>query len=279
MISTIPQRFKTETGLAYTKSGSGPALVLIHGVGLRLEAWMRQFEAFNRHFTVYAVDMPGHGESDIMPQCRCIEDYTDVIARWVKQDIRQPVLIMGHSMGSMIALNFASRYQEWCLGTVAFNSVFRRSEEAKAAVQERVKQIKSSLTHLHTTAPVKRWFDFPLSKLDEENAQLCTEWLSTVSLPGYSQAYEVFCHNDGPEDDELRNLSMPALFITGSDDPNSTPAMSAAMGALCPVGESRIISHAKHMAPMTHSGEINEIVIDFALSCIEAQSIEYEQQG
>ncbi|RQW62172.1 alpha/beta fold hydrolase [Vibrio viridaestus] len=271
MTSIIPQRYKSAKGLAYVKKGRGPALVLIHGVGLRLEAWIRQFDTLSQHFTVYAVDMPGHGESDLMPECSTISDYTDVIANWVMNDIKEPILIMGHSMGSMIALNFASRYSDWCVGTVAFNSIFRRSEKAKQAVKDRVSQIKNSLTHQHTTAPIQRWFDSPLTEPDEENALLCSEWLSSVSLDGYSQAYEVFCNNDGPADDVLRGLEIPTLFITGSDDPNSTPEMSAAMAAMCPRGEHQIINNAKHMAPMTHSGEINEIVVDFGLSCIVAQ--------
>ncbi len=279
MISTIPQRFKSSQGLAYVKMGSGPSLVLIHGVGLRLEAWLNQMSVLAEYFTVYAVDMPGHGESDLFPECQNISDYTDVLARWIESDVVFPVVIAGHSMGSMIALNFAIRYPSKCSGVIAMNSVFRRSEKAKEAVQHRVMQIKENITSENITAPIKRWFDFPLKGDDVQNAQFCREWLEQASLDGYRQAYEVFCLNDGPEDSELRALNVPALFLTGRGDPNSTAEMSEAMAKLCPEGECYLVEGARHMAPMTHYQEINSAIVKFfqqSINSIEEVSHEYE---
>lgn len=263
------QRSKSSQGLAYVKMGTGPSLVLIHGVGLRLEAWLNQLEVLAQHFTVYAVDMPGHGESEVFSECRDISGYTDVIARWIKAEIDTPVVIAGHSMGSMIALNFAIRYSDDCVGVVALNSVFRRSEEAKQAVLSRVTQIKQSITSDNVTAPVKRWFDFPLVGEDVKHAQLCSDWLTQASLEGYRQAYEVFCFNDGPQDESLKNLSIPVLFLTGRGDPNSTAEMSQAMADLCPQGSFYIVENSRHMAPMTHYQEINPIIIKFGQQCFD----------
>lgn len=278
MISKIPQRFKSSQGLAYIKVGTGPSLVLIHGVGLRLDAWIHQIEDLAQQFTVYAVDMPGHGDSDLFPECRNIDQYTDVIASWVTSDVETPVVMVGHSMGSMIALNFAMRYSDSCVGVVALNSIFRRSEEAKKAVLKRVSQIKESLSTDDVTAPVKRWFDFPLSSADTENIKLCSEWLSKASLKGYQQAYEVFCFNDGPSNNALSSLTIPALFMTGSGDANSTPKMSEAMADLCPKGSRYIVEHARHMLTLTHHKEINTIIKAFGQHCfdpIEEVSYEY----
>ena len=134
MTLKIPQRFKSSQGLAYIKIGQGPALVLIHGVGLRLDAWLNQLEELAKSFTVYAVDMPGHGESALFPNCHDISDYTDVIADWIEANVKTPGVMVGHSMGSMIALNYAMRYADSCVGIVALNSIFRRSDSAKQAV-------------------------------------------------------------------------------------------------------------------------------------------------
>jgi pimeloyl-ACP methyl ester carboxylesterase len=267
---TLP-RSKSQSGLAYVKSGQGPSLVLIHGVGLRLEAWMHQIETLSDYFTVYAVDMPGHGESALMPQCRDIPSYTDAIADWIRDEVKTPVLIAGHSMGSMIALNFAIRFPELCVGVVALNSVYRRSDDAKRAVIDRVQQIKESITPDNVTAPVKRWFDFPLVGDDAQHALWCQEWLSQASLDGYRQAYEVFCFNDGPCDSDLSQLNLPALFLTGEGDPNSTPAMSMAMAERCPKGQSYVVKQARHMAPLTHATEINPIIKEFGQSAFGQQ--------
>lgn len=271
------QRFKSPTGLSYVKLGQGPFLVLIHGVGLRLEAWMNQFEALSKKYTVYAVDMPGHGESDLMKECTDISKYTDVIARWVKTELKSSVVMIGHSMGSMIALNLAIRYSELCSGVIALNSVYRRSTEAKKAVLARVQQIKHDINAQNVTGPVARWFDHPVQGNDVVYADLCCQWLNQAPLDGYRQAYEVFCLNDGPAESELKALKVPALFLTSRNDPNSLPSMSENMAAICPKGELYIVENARHMAPLTHSNEINPIMIGFALRCfIQSKEMSYE---
>lgn len=271
------QRFKSPTGLSYVKLGQGPFLVLIHGVGLRLEAWMNQFEALSKKYTVYAVDMPGHGESDLMKECTDISKYTDVIARWVKTELKSSVVMIGHSMGSMIALNLAIRYSELCSGVIALNSVYRRSTEAKKAVLARVQQIKHDINAQNVTGPVARWFDHPVQGNDVVYADLCCQWLNQAPLDGYRQAYEVFCLNDGPAESELKALKVPALFLTSRNDPNSLPSMSENMAAICPKGELYIVENARHMAPLTHSNEINPIMIGFTLRCfIQSKEMSYE---
>ena len=50
-------------GLAYDRIGSGPPLVLLHGVGHRRQAWGAVLDRLTPHRDVIAVDLPGHGES------------------------------------------------------------------------------------------------------------------------------------------------------------------------------------------------------------------------
>ena len=49
--------------LAYTRAGSGPPLLLMHGVGHRRQAWDAVLDRLTPYRDVIAVDLPGHGES------------------------------------------------------------------------------------------------------------------------------------------------------------------------------------------------------------------------
>ena len=60
-------RKKTAGGTAYHEAGSGEPVVLIHGVGMRLEAWAPQIKSLSGGHRVIAVDMPGHGGSAKLP--------------------------------------------------------------------------------------------------------------------------------------------------------------------------------------------------------------------
>ena len=50
-------------GLACIRAGDGPPVLLIHGVGLRAEAWGAVIDRLAERFAVHAIDLPGHGES------------------------------------------------------------------------------------------------------------------------------------------------------------------------------------------------------------------------
>ena len=58
-----PPRSSTRRGAAYVDLGDGEPVVLVHGVGLRLEAWAPQIASLAATHRVVAVDLPGHGAS------------------------------------------------------------------------------------------------------------------------------------------------------------------------------------------------------------------------
>ena len=75
--TTLPRSNFAE--LQCIERGSGPSIVLIHGVGLRAEAWKAQITALSQRYRVQAVDMPGHGESD-GSDLQSLAEFTDAIA-------------------------------------------------------------------------------------------------------------------------------------------------------------------------------------------------------
>ena len=241
--------------LSAITAGQGATVVFIHGVGLRAEAWGAQLDALSPLYHVAAVDMPGHGESALPSGDLDLADYTDAIAA----GIDGPVMLVGHSMGSMIALDMAIRHSEKVRGVAALNAIFRRRPDASDAVQDRAASLDGT-SMADPSGTLERWFGADASP--ERDA--CHRWLSDVNPAAYKSAYTIFAHQDGPDADDLTNLACPALFMTGANEPNSTPAMSQAMAALTPQGRAHIVEGAAHMMPMTHAAEVNAALLDFA---------------
>ena len=256
---TWTTRPRSEFGrLAAIRRGAGASLLLLHGVGLRAEAWNVQIDVLARHFLVIAPDMPGHGESPALDDPSTLAAYTDCIAA----ALSGPVLVAGHSMGAMIALDLAIRYPELLRGVAAVNAIYRRTSKAAAAVRERAAGLNDQSV-ADPSGTLHRWFgDAP-----SQEADACRAWLTSVSPKSYKAAYRVFAEEDGPADADLRHLACPALFLTGANEPNSTPEMSRAMAARTPEGQVNIIAGAAHMMPMTHPTEVNAALIGFFAAC------------
>jgi pimeloyl-ACP methyl ester carboxylesterase len=95
--------------LAYDRLGSGPPLVLLHGVGHRRQAWRAVLDRLTPHRDVIAVDLPGHGES---PPLRAdgrpvlAEMLSEVTALLDDLGLTRPHLA-GNSLGGRVALEAA----------------------------------------------------------------------------------------------------------------------------------------------------------------------------
>ena len=224
--------------LQAVRAGEGPCVLLLHGVGLRAEAWGAQIDALSPDHQVIAPDMG--------PPARSLSEYT----RRVAEGMDGPAWVVGHSMGAMMALDLAVNYPEKVLGVAALNAIYRRSPEATKAVRARA-ALLDGRTNPDPETPLTRWFGAAPSP--ERDA--CAQWLTTVDPAAYRAAYTVFAHEDGPA--RLDTLTCPALFLTGAEEPNSTPAMSHAMAAAAPQGTAHIIEGAAHMMPMTHPAAVN----------------------
>ena len=97
--------------LCFTEAGSGaPPLVFVHGWTCDHTFFTPQVEYFSRAHRVVAVDLRGHGESDKPQQDYAMAAFADDLA-WLCGQIGlgKPVII-GHSMGGLIALEVAARH-------------------------------------------------------------------------------------------------------------------------------------------------------------------------
>ena len=262
---TLP-RYRTTNNIAYYKTGNGPAILLIHGVGLRLESWNAQISILSKEHTVYAIDLPGHGESDqLILESPNIDLYTQQIKLFADEIITGAFIVMGHSLGALIAIRFAHLHKKYCLGVVALNCVYQRTKKAMSFVKSRATKLALEGPKNIIPQTIDRWFgESPLGS-NLEIASTCKQWLEATNTDGYSHAYNAFADEDGAAEKILIMNNLPIAFITGTLDSNSTPLMSQDMAMISPFGVVELIPEACHMAQMTHSKEVGEVLRLFAL--------------
>lgn len=96
--------------LRYLKTGNGDPLVLMHTIRTQLDYFENVIPQLAKHYTVYAIDLPGHGYSSIDTNANYDEPYfrSAVIAFIEKLDLKE-VTLVGESIGGVLALTVASQ--------------------------------------------------------------------------------------------------------------------------------------------------------------------------
>jgi pimeloyl-ACP methyl ester carboxylesterase len=98
--------------IAYVQKGSGPVLLLIHGMAGSLSTWRSVIDPLARNATVLAVDLPGHGASSpgggdysLGSLAACLRDVLTLLGH-------DRATLVGHSLGGGIAMQFSYQFPE-----------------------------------------------------------------------------------------------------------------------------------------------------------------------
>jgi pimeloyl-ACP methyl ester carboxylesterase len=97
---------------AFVLEGSGPALLLLHGLGCDHTTWLPVIRTLARRYTVIAPDMLGHGESDKPRADYSVGGYANGMRDLLTVLGIDKVTVVGHSFGGGVAMQFAYQYPE-----------------------------------------------------------------------------------------------------------------------------------------------------------------------
>lgn len=261
---------KTSNGIAYhyngNKNDKAIPVVFVHGVGLKAESWYRQLPVFDTRYRCYAVDMPGHGDSELLPKSTLeLEDFVTAIKAFIEDVVGEPVILVGHSLGAMTALQTAITHPQIVLGVAALNAIYDRPDDAADSIQNRAESLLDDLNQNVSDRPIARWFDGDSQYRSE--ADLCQAWLDNGHRLGYAKAYQMFANLRGISAADLQTITVPTLLLTGALDLNSSADMSLAMAKILPNANAVIVPEARHMTQMTHADAVNSALDTFFSQC------------
>lgn len=239
----------------YSRTGQGEPLVLLHGLGMRSSIWAPQVAALKDDYDVVTLDMLGHGGSSLPPADPTLADYAGQVLSVLDALQVTAAHVAGHSMGALIALEFALTHPGRVLSVAALNGVYCRSAAQKAAALQRAAALEADGVPSPADT-LARWFGDPVPASLAAQAETARAMLETVNPLGYARTYRLFAGADEQHRGKLERLTVPALFMTGECDPNSTPDMSRAMAAAAPLGRLAILPGERHMMTMTAPLEV-----------------------
>lgn len=111
--ATVPVEGRAPVKLSYVRAGSGPPLLLVHGLLTSAYSWRYVISPLARHYTVVAVDLPGAGRSDAPADLSASPQVLgELLDGFVKQLGWEKVYVVGNSMGGYVTLWWALAHPE-----------------------------------------------------------------------------------------------------------------------------------------------------------------------
>ncbi|MGC1332733.1 alpha/beta fold hydrolase [Pseudomonas sp.] len=251
LASGFPQRLLSVAGgqQAVRETGSGPAVVLLHGIGSGAGSWLEVAMQLGQGARVIAWDAPGYGESTpLAPTAPRAEDYAERLMQTLDSLNIQRCVLVGHSLGAITAAAFARLHPERVSRLVLISPARGYGDPAREIQRQQIRSKRiTSLETLGIAQMAAQRSSAMLSLRPSAKALAWVRWnMSRLNQQGYRQAIELLCG-----DDLLRHapLPVPCEVHCGEADaitaPESCLTLAKALGA-----SFNLIADAGHASPI-----------------------------
>ena len=251
----MPHNFDPNQNYHLFVDNNTEPLVFIHGVGLDHKMWDSQIASLNNYSTI-TYDLLGHGKTPCNKEEVTLNDFSDqldYLLRFLKID---KIHLVGFSLGSLIALDFASKFQHKLKSLTVIGTTYKRTSEQKALVIERFEQAK--LNKPISRQALKRWFT---DKYLNDHPEIYDQFIKILTKDGedhlnFLKAYKLFAdHQD--DIDIIKNIKTKTLVMTGSDDSGSTVQMSKSLSDDLTNSSFIEIKNGKHLCSIECADDVN----------------------
>jgi len=236
-------------------------LVFIHGVGLDHQMWNPQINNLNE-FSTITYDLLGHGKTPCKKEKLTLNDFSNQLVEILEHLQINKINLIGFSLGSLIALDFTSNYEDKINKLILIGTTYKRSNQERSLVLDRYNQAK--LNKPISKQALKRWFSDDYLEKNPKTYELFMNILNKKpeDHKNFLKAYDLFSnHKDNVQ--AIQKNIVKTLVMTGSDDPGSTPTMSKELVKDL-VNSSYIeIKNGKHLCSIECADDVNINIRNF----------------
>ncbi|WP_108660458.1 alpha/beta fold hydrolase [Acuticoccus kandeliae] len=211
--------------LAYEEAyGAGPPLVFVHGWCCDHTHFAPQFDHFRtRGRRVIAVDLRGHGASEAPAGPYTMATFADDLAALIETTVGGKAVIVGHSMGGIVAFDLAVRRPE-CVAAIAMVDA---AVTLPPGVREAIERMIGALAGPSYREAMRDFVRHALFMATDDPAR-CAAILETMSATPQHVMHAAFTGlRDFDPDEGGRRLTVPGLYIAANE-----PTPRADMGRL-----------------------------------------------
>ena len=249
----MPELVRDGVALAYEQVGNGePPLVFIHGLACHRGFWAPEMRHFAARHRLLAPDLRGHGQSDAPHQRYTMQSFADDVV-WMCDQLGygQPVLV-GHSLGGLVAMEAAAAHPGRFAAVVLVDSVLLAPGDRRGFVEQLVASLRTS----DAEQTLRDYYGTFFRPFDEAALKA---WIldEVVRTPPYvsSSVWEeaMLSWND---EEALRRCAAPMLYLDAGT-PNADVGRITAIQPALVLG--RTIGSG-HFSPLVVPGQVNAML-------------------
>lgn len=236
-----------------------PALVFINSLGTDLRCWSRVVPHFEDRYALITYDKRGHGLTDSPDPPYTIRQHADDLSLILDNfGLRHPVLV-GISVGGMIALDYAARHPDRIAGLVLCDTYPKIG--TSELWNERIAGIQAQgMAELAGTI-IARWFDPAYPERDAATYGGYLNMLERTPLTGYIGTCEAI--RDADLRSVVKHITAPTLVLCGENDLATPPDLVRSLAEEIAGAQFSLIEEAGHLPCVEQPEIVSRVIRDF----------------
>jgi 2-hydroxy-6-oxonona-2,4-dienedioate hydrolase len=248
--------------------GEGEPLVLMHGSGGHLEAYMRNLKALSEHFRVIAFDCPGHGYTTLATEDLELDTYEEHLLGLLDALGIERAHLDGESLGGWLAIKFAVHHPER-VARIVVNTP--GGTMANPVVMERIRSLSQAAADDPSYERIRARLEWLMADPSSVTDELVELRRGVYSQPGFAESMRhILCLQD-PDirqrnlitDEELAAVQAPTLVLWTSDDPSGPEQAGRDMADKIPGAQFAFIAEAGHWPQWEQTDQFDKLMLTF----------------
>jgi pimeloyl-ACP methyl ester carboxylesterase len=209
-----------------------------------------------KEYSIITYDLLGHGKTPFNKEEITLDDFSKQLLSVLEFLKVDKCNLIGFSLGSLIALDFASKFQDKLKSLTVIGTTYKRTDEERALVVDRFNQAK--LNKPISKQALKRWFSDEYLK---NHPEVYNQFMKILNKrpkdhANFLKAYKLFAyHHDNLE--MIKRISTKTLIMTGSEDAGSTVTMSKCLSDDLINSSFIEINNGKHLCSIECADDVN----------------------
>jgi len=249
---------------SYSISGSGPAIIFVHGIGARKTAWDKVVLHLKDHFTCISYDLRGHGGSPKGELPYSLDVLVEDLEALRLTLNLQKIHIVGHSLGGMIGPKYAKSFPDNVLSVSLLSTAAFRTKEDQSKVMAIVDSMNRKGIEPILNTLTDRWFTDQFIEESYDSVEFRLQQVLETDPEVFLEVFRIYAETEMSP--WLNQIKQPCLVLTGENDGGCNPRLNKLIAESLTHSELCILDKFKHSILIEAPDLVGQRVRDFLLN-------------